>query len=565
MQKQSLQQRLLNINPYAGYFLIPIIGIYLLRALRYLRSPFFSPDAENYYLPFAKKFLTIGPSLIFQKDSLKLSLGTYIWPAIFGADPSIIRYANLILGVFMVVLVYDISRLLHSKYAGLLSSFLFAMSPIIIFWIPSLLSEPPFIFFSLLFIWSLIKVTQKKSWSIPLCSFALTSSIFIRPVWLYPSILFLPVFALSFVFMKQQEQRKTTSRVILTIIIGLILPFMFIVRNQLKYNLPGIATGSGTTLFYGTNLFTGGYEPPIINLQYGIGSYSSPELEKLDFIESDKKLASVSKEHLRQMPIKDLVYWVITKFSWFSFLTPLETNFKMALIRALEFSLSLLGFIWAIREKKYLIITLGCAYILQTGQTIPALYNVRYSAGNLEPLLILLAPIGLVALLSSFKSNFISFIFYSFFSFTILLLALYAHFTLLPKIIFPKNMPYKVLYETKVPLSLNPGNITYSIPKISPIFALNTFIKIELAPVDKNILDCKDSFAAIENRRIGFDFKNMQENTVYIGAVSSTDNLIPDSPSTLTITSDCLELNKVQITKISYIEAMMEKYWNPTF
>ncbi|NOT77546.1 MAG: hypothetical protein HOP07_00930 [Bacteriovoracaceae bacterium] len=82
------------------------------------------------------------------------------------------------------------------------------------------------------------------------------------------------------------------------------------------------------------------------------------------------------------MPLKDLAHWVLSKFSWFSFLTPLETNLKIEIIRALEFSLSLFGFIWAIREKIYLIIALGFAYILQSGQVIPALYNVLYSAGK---------------------------------------------------------------------------------------------------------------------------------------------------------------------------------------
>lgn len=325
--------------------------IYLMRSIRYFRSPFFSPDAENYYLPFAKKFLTIGPSLIFQKDSLKLSVGTYIWPAILGADPLVIRLTNLALGILMVILVYDIGRLLHSKYAGLLSSFLFAMSPIIIIWIPSLLGEPPFIFFSLLFIWSTILIAQNKLWPIPLCAFALTSSILIRPVWLYPSILFLPIFFIALIFFRLKEQKKSLLYVILSLMLGLTLPFMYIAHNKLKHNLPAIAAGSGTTLFYGTNLFTGGYEPPIINLQYGVGSYTSPELEKLDFIDADKKLVTASKEQLKQMPLKDFVYWVVTKFSWYSFLTPLDTNLKMAIIRALEFSLALLAFIWAIREK----------------------------------------------------------------------------------------------------------------------------------------------------------------------------------------------------------------------
>lgn len=308
MRKQTLKQWLLKINQHFGYFLFSIIVIYLLKAIRFLRNPLPSPDAENYYIPFAKKLLAIGPSLIFQKDSLKLTPGTYIWPAFLGADPSIIRHTNFFLGILMVLLIYDIGKQLHSKYAGLLSSLSFALSSLIIFWIPSLLSEPPFIFFSLLFIWSLIKVTQFKRWPVVLCAFALTCSIFIRPVWLYPSIIFLPIFLISLVFFKLPDQRKTLLRVILTLILGLTLPLMFIIHNQLKYKLPAIAVGSGTTLYYGTNLFTGGYEPPILNLQYGVGSYASPELEKFDFIESDKKLVIASKEQLKQMPIKDFAY-----------------------------------------------------------------------------------------------------------------------------------------------------------------------------------------------------------------------------------------------------------------
>lgn len=565
MLEKPLQQKLLKINSYIHFALPAIIVIYLTRAFRYLKSPFYSPDAENYYLPYAKKFLSMGLPFIFQKDSLKLSIGTYVWPAILGAESSIIRYTNLSLGVLMIILIYDTGRQLHSKTAGIISSFLFAMSPIIIFWIPSLLSESPFIFFSLLFIWSMIKSAKGSKGCLLLSAFALTSSIFIRPVWLYPSLLFFPVFVMLFIFIKNQERRKVLARSIIILTLGLLLPLSFIMRNQIQYRAPILATSSGTALFYGTNPFTGGYEPPIINLHYGVGFYKSSKIESLDFIDSDKNLTSVAKSHLTQMNLMDFFHWALKKFSWFNFLTPLEASPKVSFIRILEFSLSLLGFLWAMREKKHLLTILGCAYILQAGQTIPALYNIRYSAGNLEPLLILLTPIGLAALLDSYKKNLTTFLAYSFLACAIFATGAYAHYALLPKILFPQDMAYHVLYETSPLSPLVDGKVTFDLPKISPYYPPNTFLRLDFVGTNDAIKGCKDSSAKVGAQKIGFDFNNHQGNTVYIGALTSADTLIPEDKTTLIIQSNCLKPDGVKITKASYIEADVEKYWDERF
>lgn len=561
-----IQKFLNSVEANYHYYLVMIICMYLYKSIRYFRSPFFSPDAENYYLPFARKLIDIGPSFIFEKNSLVISPGTYIWPALFGGNATIIRPANLILGVFMILLIVDIGRLLYSKLTGLISGFLFAISPIVIVWIPSLLSEPPFIFFTLLFIWSMIKISQKQTSYIFLCAFSLSSSILIRPVWLYPSILLLLTAPMVFFFLIEVESKIVLKNILLTIALGLVLPVSFIFHNQINYQLPALATGSGNAIFLGTNIFTGGYEPPIINLNYNVGKFFPTEFNKYDFIEFDKKLISVSKEMLKQMPIKDFFYWAVSKLSWFSFFSPLDASFKTSILRMLEFSLSLTGFIWSIREKKFAIMTLGFAYILQTGQAIPALYNIRYSAGNLEPILILLTPIGLIALFTSFQKNKKSFTFFGLFTILIFILATFAYFTLLPKIVFPKNMDYKILYENSSRTNEKLSTWTMNIPKITTDSPFNTFIKIELARDIKEFKKCSPLMFTLSESKTSLisdlttvhsDNKN---NVVIMGATTFSNTLIPESDTTLSISSEkCFITNEIR--RISYVEASVSKYW----
>ncbi|NOT77545.1 MAG: hypothetical protein HOP07_00925 [Bacteriovoracaceae bacterium] len=130
---------------------------------------------------------------------------------------------------------------------------------------------------------------------------------------------------------------------------------------------------------------------------------------------------------------------------------------------------------------------------------------------------------------------------------------------------FPKNIPFRVLYETTVPEALQSGVSTCHVPKVTPSNTSNTFIKIELAYTEKKFLSCKDSYVSTGGRQVGFDFKNVEGNVVYLGAISSTSKLIPNLPSSLTVNSTCLKSKDVSIVKISYIEAKMEKYWNPLF
>jgi 4-amino-4-deoxy-L-arabinose transferase-like glycosyltransferase len=568
MKEKFLNAQLNFFKNYHYVLLAPSVLYYIVRSIRYIRSPFESPDAEKVYLPFAKKFLEIGPSLFFEKASLITSPGTYLWPALFNANPLAIRIAGMILGLFILFLIYQIGKELYSKIAGLIASFLFAISPTLIVWIPSLLSEPTYIFFSVFFIWSLIKIAKGKQWGVPAASLSLMISIFIRPILLYPAIFFLVIFFFMAIVLK--KQRKLFTCFSISLLLGLTFPFVFIIRNQIKYNLPSIAVGSGAVLFYGTNPFTGGFEPPVMNLTYGIGAQNRPELdEPQNLIVRNQKLMAVSKAHLANMTIKEFITFIAKKISWFMFFTPLESSYKAAFLRAFEISLGLYAFIWGFNKRNYPIIFLAAIVAVQIGQAILALYNIRYSSGILEPLLLVLGAIGATLLIEVFQENLMKFYKDLILCSIFLTIGIFLHYNVLPKTYYPSSIPFYILFEKKIDTFVNEGSLVVDVSKLSPKVTANTFVKIDFLP-QLNFHNCRNNFIYFKGdlsqgkftmQAISFEDIN-EKSELFIGALTSSMEKIFKENGKLVVETDCQVNKKFPISKISIIEANVDKFWN---
>ena len=564
---KKISNQLNELQRYYYLLLLPSILIYLARSIRYIKTPFQSSDAEQVYLPLARKLLQTGPSLFFEKASLATSPGTYIWPAIFHANPTSIRIASMILGIFILLFIYQIGKELHSQLAGLIASFLFAISPTLIVWIPSLLSEPTYIFFSIIFLWSLIKIAKGHKWAVFTAALSLTISIFIRPVWLYPAILFLAFFFLFARLLKNQKQVFNCFSI--AFLLGLLLPLAFITRNQIQYKLPSISVGTGAVLLYGTNPFTGGFEPPLMNLSYGLGIQNNPELDgPQNFILRNQKLMDVSKAQLKNMTLKEFTTFIVKKVSWFMFFTPLESSYKAAFLRAIEIALSLFTFIWGLKNRNYLIILIASIVAIQIGQSTLALYNIRYSSGNLEPLIIILSAVGAALLIKEFLGDFVKFCKDFFLCLTLTVLGIFLHYNVLPKTYYPSSIPFHTLFEKNIENTANEHIVELDIEKLSPIMAANTFIKINFSSKTK-LIDCKNNFIYFKssfthrnNIKQPVDFREINDKSeLFIGAISpSLEGLFKESGK-LVIETGCQLNGQVSIPKISIIESNLDKFW----
>ena len=581
-QDSSLVWRLLAQWGFLSFILI----IYFSRALNYL-GPTITPDAETTYLPYAQKVLDQGFSFLFTIDSILIAPVTYFWPALFGGEAFSVKCANVISGLFMVMLVYAIGKRCHSHIVGLIAAFLFARSPLLIHWIPTVLSEPPFFLFTLMWIWASCEVIGNRRWAIPIASLSLSLSILTRAAWLYPSIFFL-MLALLWLFIKPEDKRIAFD-LILTLLLALILPVTVIVKNYILFDFPSIALGSGFAFYLGTNLMTNGFEPYFLGVGYGGGENAKSVL-------GDKEHFLVAIEFLKDRSITEFSSWFFQKISWALLFSPVDVSFKVSVWRVLELSFVVLGCWWGIKQRSIFVWLFGLALLLQLFQLVFVLYNPRYSAGGLEFLLIPLAAIGIVAFFSSLTGVAITFlnllvpkpssnaVFNVFESkkytylgcFLIIVLVTLLSFRSAPVLDVPPNIPTTILFEKNYPMfNVNSllstketvdgyNSIVINVPKqILPEYPDYAVWQINMAILGKKLADCSlatiqfNPIKSISNNSI-VSFKVNDDgdmHTYNIGTLSA----FPFLDGKLNLKVNCS--SGINVSKISLIVPHMVKYY----
>ena len=586
-----------DIKVYVVLGLLSIIILYYIyRTLFYINNAPLAPDVITTYLPFAQKVINQGFGFFSTAESLKASPLSYIWIALFKADVLFVRYVNLIAGIFMVILIYNLGRQIHSSAAGLVAAFLFVRSPLLIQWIPTLLSEPMFYFFTLLWFWAISEVIANKKWAIPIAAIALTLSILTRSVWFYPAFIFI-FFSLIWFFISQSN-RGLAKRLVIANSIGLILPILFIIKNYIIFNAPVIAFGSGFALYAGTNPMTGGFEPYYLGTGYG-GS-----LDHLSMI-GDRNHSLVALEFLKDRSVRDLLNWFLQKLQWTLFFSPVDISYVAALWRAIEISFGTIGVWWGINNKSLFVKLLGIGFFIQLFQTVFPLYNTRYSADNLDFLLILLAAVGIVVSFSgifgfilsilnsiSKKSNVnvlsniypnvkygISGLFLAF------VLIIFLGFRTVPVLNLPDNIPVTILFKITSPIiidstqwlknsKINEKEIVQIDTKIDmqkkilpnePDYALWQ-IQMSLSP--KNNAICEkaaisfNSINKLKDSSVYFDVKNNGVmNTYNIGASGFQKALFPEMDGKITLSLYCTKDVDIIVNRVSLLVPHMVKYY----
>lgn len=501
------------------------------------------------YLPFAKRLLTEGFSFFSSEESLGVAPGTYVWPALFGAIGTTVKVANLVCGIFMVVLVYLIGERLHSKKAGALSALLFSLSPLTIYLIPTAQSEPQFFLFTLLWLWATCEVCNGKTKAIPVAAIALSFSILIRSVWWYPAIILLIVLLiLAFFVRKNEEVFKPISHLAILFFCALLLPAFVIIRNYILFGYPSFSTGAGLQVFYGANLLTGGFEPPLLGL-----SYSTPTLSDNTIIQ-ERKIMLMGIEFLKTRNFMETFYWFVKKMSWVISFTTLEANLKLAMIRSSELGLGLISTIWAIRHKKYIILLFSLAILCQILQTSAVLYNIRYSIGNVELLLIPLAGVGIAIFLDATKVKHKTIIFTL--GLITFLISLTMYFKVSPMIEYGSHIPKKILFQTnRHNTQINPTELSYDIPLIDIKDFDQILWKIDFSK--KN--NCMHFYSRFETtdsitaKNIYLQKFNAIEDGLIIGTAIENKPLLPVKVGTFVIGYECPDGVVPQVSRLSIV------------
>lgn len=344
-------------------------------------------DAVHVYLPFAQKLLAQGPSFLLTEPSIEAPPVSYIWPALLGAELSTVKIANVALSCVLLLLVFRTATLWHSRLAGLLSAFAFAASPLLKPFLPTAVTEPPFLFLVGVWIWALSewRIRDRPAY-LPIAAIALGLALLTR------ASLFYGLVALVVILAVRRE------RVALYAHLGaLAIPLVFIIKNFVVFHFPFYTTGAGNALYLGTSPLFGGYDPWYVNLIYDVGAVTGSQSHLS--LEAESLLGRAARILLTTLDPGFIAAMYAKKLAAFLFITNAETSGNVLWLRSFRIATLILSFVGllAIRDRMLRWIVAGViAY--QVAAHIPVLYAHRYSVGALDVWLATLSGVGLAAL-----------------------------------------------------------------------------------------------------------------------------------------------------------------------
>lgn len=406
------------------------------QVIRYFPPPGAELNGDAYwtYLPSARLFLS-DPWSFMTADASSIHVAplSYIWPAIWGADPVITQVANSTLYLLAVLLMWRLATRLGGLIAGMVATGLLVHFPELASYIPQVLTEPPYMFGLLLFLTGLVEYVladrQRMGW-LAMAATGLTVTLLVRPVLqLYAILAFICLLYLLMVRHAKPHwfagwERVVNRHTVLALALALLLPALTVVKNGVYFNHWGISTGAGSGLFYGVSPFKMGLEPVFSGFEYDAGivtreadpaTEGSPLRARSDHIQSRAALSIVQSTSLQ-----DNVAFFWFKFKAWMFYGPEDTFMrpKLRQFRVFEW-LSILGAAtclayrrWPAKRRRSLDAALPnedggaarrlglSAFILllalgMAGQLLPVLYNIRYNVFLMDWLLMPLAGVGI--------------------------------------------------------------------------------------------------------------------------------------------------------------------------
>lgn len=381
---------------YICLALIVLINCYT--AFQHFSSTALDFDAKTYYLPYAQQLLNDGLRFFADEKSLRYPPMAYVYPALFGAEQLTVKIANIALSCFLVVLLYRIVQLLHSRQAGLFAAFLFAISPMFRDLIPRVITEPLFLFLVGVWFWCMTEIIINQKHRLTLLG-GITFGLAILTRGSFYYFLYVAIAAAGMLMLRTDgEPRRMWQSILLMHLVALSFPSIFIVKNWLLFGYPFFATGAGNALYFGSHPLVNGYELPYYGLGYDEGAVTM-EHDHLSVI-GDRLLKGVALTMLGERPWTDLLAAYTQKSGAFIFVSKAvlpDTIWNIRSLRIMEVALGVIGLL-SIRQRLIQIL-IGGILTYQIAVHVPLLYAHRYSVGAIDLWLVILAGIGLATIL----------------------------------------------------------------------------------------------------------------------------------------------------------------------
>lgn len=394
--------------PYRTHGLRPIQAWALLLVIiagwwwRVFHSEWYSAqppfDALQFYLPLAKKFLLDPVAVWFAPERIAVAPGSFLYFALFGADPGRALQGNLWLSTFTIVLLFDGVRRLGSWWAGLAAAAFFAASPDLPSVVLPLMTEAPYFFLVALWLWASIRIgIEPSGWAVVILGAgAISAATLTRATHLY-WIAAAPIGGGLAWWWAHRAGSTSGRRYFLRFTVMHLLaaaPLVaYVALNAHTHQTHKFITGSGAALYFGMNAAIGGEEPPYFGLLHWPQAAYHGDQGHLE-MDADKQLNDVAKAIALDMPKLDLIGLLQHKVTANLFFSSSHLNGRhfARVVRIVLIFFSLWALVGRYRQPFFQIMAALLCYHVAILSLL--MYNQRYSIGGLELPLVVLAGVG---------------------------------------------------------------------------------------------------------------------------------------------------------------------------
>lgn len=371
---QAMPPQPLSARHYISLAALLVVGAAL--AAPGLKLPLY-PDAVNMYLPLARRLLEEGVGAFARPESVMVGPFSFVYPALLGANETVIRWANMALFGGAAALVFHAVRIMHSNRAGLIAAAFVALSPIVRTYIPNVLSEPPFLFLMAAWMAALASVIRRQHLAAVIAGgVGMALAVLTRPSAMYLPAAIAVVFALRAWKMRGSE-RRIDLYIVATHALALAVVIAWIARNAVVFGFPAVAAGAGNALFGGVNAMVDGFDPSYYGLSFDEGSITGPQVSHVS-IAGDRILRQSAMAQLAITPWPVLGKIAARKAVAFLFVPGTEAGVVcMRTWRSALLILAVAAVAWHWRSRFVFALALTTAYFIAVH--LPVLYHHRYS------------------------------------------------------------------------------------------------------------------------------------------------------------------------------------------
>jgi len=386
-------------------------------------------DSMFTYLPAARAFLEQGWGFLLTPASCRVAPLSYLWPALWGADPVWIRIANMALLAGCVWFLWRASCLAGGRRAGIVAMLLLPCSDLIRYF-PSEMTEPVYLFgvFGLMHALARLVIGRERTFgAVAQGAVMLTITLLARPVMqlIAPAALLAGAAALAFWAIRNKGRPASAhggwpasvSRITLSLGLGLLLPLAVMVMNGLAAGFWGLRTGAGVGLYLGTHPLFQGTEPAFLGSTFEVHMLLDAVTGNQDVLAptAEPVTRAAALWQVQNLSVADAAAFFGRKLWWWLAHHPAEIQRTGSPIRQLRlFALSTIMvtalLAWrgwrGLRGRAasyatvlvngpssgqwaFAAVLLGM-FLLFVGQLLPVFYNSRYGCTMLDPWLIAL-------------------------------------------------------------------------------------------------------------------------------------------------------------------------------